>query len=267
MQPKIAHWYLIAVPILALVLAFAVGHVPYQYYLPIWIFHSLIMLLALRTLSANTQPVLRVFAWLVVLPWIAFTIFAGMGRPPQTTQGWALLATEQEVRFAILIAGGVAVMLGLSVIGQALREAGAKLYGQLVISAAFIATPLFILNMAFWGMYLPVALQHFAASGAPQARPDWWEPMNYLFFEIASVAGALYYLSALLLATGLAQVGWIKQRTARIIVGICIVAMVLSILPPGLPTPLDVLSYFVSIPAIGFLLFYYIALHLLSFKK
>ncbi|PUZ23054.1 hypothetical protein DCC81_21865 [Chitinophaga parva] len=266
MQPKIARWYLYMVPVLALILAFAVGHVPYQYYVPVWMLNSLLMLQALRILSAGTRPAIRTFAWLSVLPWVAFTIFAGMGRPPQTTEGWALLATEQEVRFAILIAGSISVMLGLSVIGQALREAGAGLRGQLAVAAGFMATPLFIINMAFWGACLPIAMQHFMASGAPEARPDLWAPLKYLFFEIASVAGLLYYLCALLLAAGLAQVGWMKPRSARVVGGICIVAMVLSILPPGLPTPLDVLSYFVSIPAIGFLLFYYMALHLLSLK-
>lgn len=266
MQLKIVRWYLYVVPVLTFIIGFAVGHVSPQYYVPVWMLNSLLMLQALRVLSAGTRPVIRTFAWLMVLPWVAFTIFAGMGRPPQTTEGWALLATEQEVRFAILIAGSIAIMLGLSVIGQALREAGAGLWGQLVVTAGFMATPLFIINMAFWGIYLPVAMQHFVASGAPEARPDLWVPLKYLFFEIASVAGLLYYLCALLLASGLAQVGWMKPGSARVVAGICIVAMVLSILPPGMPTPLDVLSYFVSIPAIGFLLFYYMAMHLLSLK-
>lgn len=109
----ISRLYLALVPFFAAAVALGVGHSKPLLYLPIWLVHALLMTTAVWRLGKNCfassdpkQKQLGTIALLVIVPWIGFTVFAGMGPPPTTIPDWVATAHEQQIRYALLIMGG-----------------------------------------------------------------------------------------------------------------------------------------------------------------
>ncbi|MGF7080942.1 hypothetical protein [Mucilaginibacter sp. UYCu711] len=94
--------YLWLVPVIAAAVGFGIGPVSYKIFLPVWVLNVCIMIIAAYQLGAqrlwaHSQPgrQLVVTALLLSAPWFMFSIFAGMGPPPATVQGWVNSADEQ----------------------------------------------------------------------------------------------------------------------------------------------------------------------------
>jgi hypothetical protein len=259
--------YLILVPFLAAIFGFGVGHISYKIYLPVWIINVCLMVLAAWVLSAQKNEAAEkkdvvVGALLLIAPWVFISIFFGMGPPPSTAREYAAAATEQQVRYAILVMSGVFIALGCALLWQRLKEAGENLYSLIGFTAIMIAIPLFILNMIFWGSYLVEAFKSF--SNAPSAkRPDWYLPVRSLFSSISLVEVALIYLATAAFAVSLKVAKWFKPAACLIYIAISLLGMVLDILPSVLPESFAAVGFFVSIPAIPFIMPYFFGVNLL----
>ncbi|WP_157618271.1 hypothetical protein [Spirosoma spitsbergense] len=116
---------------MAALLAFTIGHTSYTIYLPIWMIHVCLMLLAAWVLSSKALPSqdedtkqLVICAYLFVIPWVFIALFGGMGPPPATAEGWVATAIEQQVRYAILLGSGVFFTLGFALLRNQLKRTG-----------------------------------------------------------------------------------------------------------------------------------------------
>lgn len=98
---KISRLYLILVPFVAAAIGFGIGHSHYIFYIPIWAVHATLMVTAAWLLGAHVVKgpdvelrYLALIAIFMIAPWMFFSIFAGMGPPPSTAQGWVETARE-----------------------------------------------------------------------------------------------------------------------------------------------------------------------------
>ncbi|UHG94757.1 hypothetical protein [Spirosoma oryzicola] len=266
----LSRFYLTLVPFLAAAVALAIGHSKPQLYLPIWLAHALLMAFAVWRLGKNCftnpdpfQRQLGRIALLVIIPWIFFTVFAGMGPPPTSIPDWVQTATEQQIRYALLIAGGMSITVGLTLLANKLRQTGETHYWLLGLLALGIALPLYIANMAYWGSFLVESFTNFSAASVAK-RPDWYLSMRALFSWISSVEVALLYLASAAFAIGLQAAGWFKTSPCRVYILLSLVGALLSVLPTFSMEPLVMATYLVSIPAFPFIMPYLMALNLLN---
>lgn len=264
-----AQAYLSIVPVLTAILGFGIGHISYRVYLPVWLINSCLMVMAAWVLGAHAigkddanKRHLAAIALLLLVPWMLFSVFFGMGPPPTTAVGWVATAVEQQVRYALLIVGGVLATLGFSGLKATLKDAGESFYSQLGLTAMLIAAPIFILNMTFWGSYLVEAFRIFAAL-APNERPEWYLPLRAQFGLISAVEVGLIYAATAAFATSLKTVGWFKPAACRIYIIVSSLGFLLTVLPPSVPEPFATAGYLVCVPAIPFVMPYLMGINLL----
>jgi hypothetical protein len=261
---KVSLVYLLSVPFLTLLLGFGVGHVAPQLYLPAWLLNTLIMALALRRLLRSRpakDPLFIATALLLIAPWIIFPLFAGMGRPPQTIRGWLELESEQHVRFNLLIFGGILAYLGTALLYQLLRLKD-RLFATMGLATITLAIPLFVINMTYWGGFLSEAFRNFKTAN----RPDWYLAFRELFFLISVAEVSLLYLATAMFAIASGKAGYLKPAAIRAYVISSICAGLINLIPPSAPDPFSTMSYLVSIPAIPFIMFYFMGINLLLQK-
>jgi hypothetical protein len=265
-----AQIYLWLVPLLTAALGFGVGHISYRLYVPIWLLNICLMAIAAwllggRSLGRADGSVqhLAAAALLLVVPWMLFSIFFGMGPLPGTAAAWASMVVEQQVRYALLIVGGVLATLGFGLLRECAKDAGEKIYSQLGFTAILIAVPLFILNMVFWGSYLGEAFTLFSKL-PPGQRPDWYLPVRAEFGLVSTVEVGLTYMATAAFATSLQAAGWIQPTACRVYQGLSLLGLLLAALPPGLPEPLATAGYLVCVPAIPFIMPYVMGVNLLQ---
>jgi hypothetical protein len=268
-KQKLSLAYLWLVPPVTMAIGFGIGSVSYKFYLPIWglnaclmtfsAYHLGVHLLWKQDRSGKQQAVTGL---LLFIPWLLFPIFAGMGPPPSTLQGWVNAAAEQQIRYTILIGGGILLLLGAALLKTRLQEAGENLYSVLAFAALSIAVPLFIINMAFWGYYLTDAFRLFAASPAAK-RPDLYVAVKSLFYVISVAEVVLMYLGTLLFAVALKITGSLSKPASRWYIGCSLIAILLELIPPSWPEPFGTAGYLVAIPAIPFVMYYLIGVRLL----
>ncbi|WP_439697711.1 hypothetical protein ACFGVS_04930 [Mucilaginibacter sp. AW1-7] len=268
-KQKLSLAYLWLVPPVTMAIGFGIGSVSYKFYLPIWGLNACLMTFSAYHLGVHrlwkqdrSGKQQAVTALLLFIPWLLFSIFAGMGPPPSTLQGWVNTAAEQQTRYTILIAGGILLLLGAALLKTRLQEAGENLYSVLAFAALSIAVPLFIINMAFWGYYLTDAFRLFAANPAAK-RPDLYVAVKSLFYVISVAEVVLIYLGTLLFAVALKITGSLSKHASRWYIGCSLIAILLELIPPSWPEPFGTAGYLVAIPAITFVMYYLIGVRLL----
>lgn len=268
-KQKLSLVYLWLVPPATLAIAFGIGTVSYKIYLPVWGLNACLMILSayhlgLRSLRARDSSGKQqaITALLLFAPWLLFSIFAGMGPPPSTVQGWVNTAVEQQTRYTILIAGGMLLLLGASLLKTQLQATGEDLYSILAFAALSIAMPLFMINMAFWGYYLTDAFRLFAANPTAK-RPDLYIAVKSLFYVISVAEVVLIYLGTFLFAVALKITGALSKPASRWYMGCSLIAILLELMPPYWPEPFGTAGYLVAIPAITFIMPYLIGVNLL----
>lgn len=266
---KIFRIYLALVPLLVVIIGFGIGHVSYTIYLPAWIIHSCLMVTAARGLGIRlvksedgNKKRLFVTSFLLILPWIFFTIFAGMGRPPLNAAGWVETANEQQIRFSILVFGGIIMSFGLVLLKERLKSAGENFYSVIGFTAYLAAVPLFIINMLFWGYYLVEVFRLFVTLPAGK-RPDWYAPVRELIIAVSSVEVALIYLATAAFAVSLRKTGIFQPRVCTVYIVFSGLGIILGLLPPSVPDPLATLGYIAAVPAIPFVMPYLMGINLL----
>jgi len=265
--------YLCCIPVLTLIFAFALGHITYKLYIPIWLLNFCIMAWAVWTLGTKAfravEKEKRYLAYgssLLILPICLLSILFGMGAPPDTIQGWVDTATEQKVRFDILLADGILMALGLSLIKLVLQEKGEKLFTQLGYTAIVIAIPLFFINTSFWHSF---ALQSFKikiANGAPNKPQEWYAPAALQIWIITIGQVLLTYFAVAMFAGSLRQTKIFRPVPAVIYITfsvIAIVSILLFPLYPGAAAFSGFPYYPFMIPAVPIMLCYYMGVNIL----
>jgi len=205
---------------------------------------------------------------LLVLPTSLLAILFGMGAPPDTIQEWVDTATEQKVRFDILLAGGILVALGLSLIKLVLQEKGEKLYTQLGYTAIAIAIPLFFINTSFWHSFALQSYKVKIAHGAAGKPLEWFTPAAQQVWIITIGQVLLTYFSVALFASSLRQTRIFKRAAAVSYIAFSVIAIVSILLFPFYPgaTAFSGFPYYpFMIPAVPIMLCYYVGVNLLRY--
>lgn len=265
--------YLCCIPVLTLILAFALGHITYKLYIPIWLLNFCVMAWAVWTLGRKAfravekeKKYLAYGSSLLILTVCLLSILFGIGAPPDTIREWVDTATEQKVRFDILLVDGVLIALGLSLIKLVLQEKGEKLYTQLGYTAIIIAIPLFFINTSFWHSF---ALQSFKvkiANGAPSKPQEWYGPAAQQIWIITIGQVLLTYFAVAMFACSLRQTKIFRRIPAVIYIAFSVIAIVSILLFPLYPdaTAFSGFPYYpFMIPAVPIILCYYVGVNIL----
>lgn len=263
-----SRFYLLLVPFLVVVFGFGIGKLNYTLYLPIWIINVFLMLLAswilgLHAINNPEQKHLATGAFCLIVPWILVSMFFGLGPPPDTAAGWAATAAEQQVRYSMLTVAGVFIAFGFTLLKERLKYEGETYYSLLGLIAILIAIPLFILDMLFWGFTLTESF-NILVSADTENLPEWFNPLRILFGMISVVEVALTYLAIAFFAVSLNRVGWLGKTSSTIYILVSLFAFTLIVLSAFLPEPFVTAGFAISIPAIPFLMPYFMGIHLLK---
>jgi len=262
--------YLILVPIIAAALGFGVGHVSPKIYLPVWILNVVLMIYASGSLGlknakqkSKNEYHSALTAFFLIVPYILISIFAGLGPPPETATEWTNTATEQQVRYFFLVISGVFIALGFLGLRDRLKTEGENLYSRISSIAIFIAIPLFIINMLYWGFYLTELFRIMSVQNST-SHPDWFLPIKQLFGLISVVEVALTYLATFAIVIALQKTGWLKKTPSGIYLFFSSFAFLIIIFSAFFPESLKIPGFAVSIPAFPFLMPYFIGVNLLK---
>lgn len=269
LQKKLSQAYLVLVPAWATALALGVGHISYKIYLPIWLINVVIMIistwiLGLHIIKDHDAPnkEIAIAAFLLIVPTILTSMFFGLGPPPETPAKWLATATEQEIRFIMLIIEGVFIALGFAALREKLRNTQGSFYSMLGFTAIIIAVPLFIFNMIFWSAYLPELFKIMTASGL-EKTPDWFHPLREEFNLLTPVEIAIIYVGIAAFAASLKTAGWFSKKASTIYIATCFMAVVIIVFPRSsslMPIPF----FIATIPAAPFIIAYFMGVNLLK---
>jgi hypothetical protein len=260
--------YLLLVPVIAAGLGFGVGHVSYKIYLPIWLLNVALMTLTswalgLRLVNReNDDAKFAASAFFLIIPWILVSMFAGLGPPPENAAEWTATATEQQVRYFMLVISGVSVAFGFAGLREQLKAAGEKFMSTLSLTAILIAIPLFILNMLYWGFYLTELFRSQPTINAVQL-PDWFSPVRQLFGLVSVVEVALTYFATFALALSLRKARWLSKRSSFFYMVFSVLAFLVVILSAFFTETFYGPGFALSIPAFPFLMPYLMGVNLL----
>ncbi len=260
---KISFLYLLCVPIVVTALAFIVGHVSYKIYIPVWILNMVTMMLAMQRLAATHGEIFKDTAKYFIFPWMLFSIFGGMGPPPETASSWAALYLEQVFRYTFLIFGGISIATGFFQLRKALAGTAGKHFAKVGSVLIAIALPFFIFNMVYWGYFLTNIFITYAVPGA-SAKPEWLRPLAQIFTMIRMLEVALIYLGTATFTIALKITQQLSYRATILYVSLACFAAVMNLLPSSIDGALAVANYLSIIPAITMLMPYFIAVNLLG---
>ena len=138
------------------------------------------------------------------------------------------------MRYLVLTAMSIAIVVGFVVFREVLGEADKKFRSSVGFAAILLAGPLYLIFDAF-GFGVATAKLH--GGEIPSAFRDLNEVINTILF----LAGALTYLAAAAFAASLGQAGWIRRGAARVFTIVSLVALLLLVIR-GLHFPIRKLS-------------------------
>jgi hypothetical protein len=173
-------------------------------------------------------------------------LWVGLGPP------WVATAAENQMRYLVLAAMTIAIVVGFVVLREALGEADKNSVG---FAAILLAGPLYLVFNAFG---FGVATVRLHGGEVPPAFRD----LNAVIDMILFLAGALTYLAAAAFAVSLGRAGWIGRGATRAFAIISLVALLLLVIrgldfpdPRALSTPWYTNpGFIVGIPAVPFII-------------
>lgn len=265
--------YLSLVPFVATFLAFTSGHISYKIYLPIWAVNVCLMIVSAWYVGAfvirNNNPEkkhLALVGCLLLAPTLMTSIFGGMGTPPGTIKEWVLTATEQQVRFSILIISGILIGFGFILLKEKLNQTTGNFYAQFGFAAIIIAMPIMIFNMSFWHSF---ALEAYKIKiNSPSGKsPEWFTPFINQVWVLSIVEVSLTYFAIIAFSAALKSANLFRKTASYIYITISALAIVCILLYPLYPdsTIFSGFPYYpFMIPAIPFFLIYFMGINLLK---
>lgn len=270
---NLSYYYLSIIPVLTILFAFITGHISYKIYVPLWLLNIGIMFIAVKTVAAGllkrADKEAKYIAYsgcMLIATMSLLSVLSGMGTPPDTMQGWVDTAAEQKARFDALLASGILIALGFSLLKLVLQERGEKLYSQLGYTAIVIAIPLFFINTSFWHSYALKAYD-IRLKDSTNISPGWFAAAIQQTWIITMGEVLLTYFSIALFVTSLKSAGIFKPIPSLIYVVISVVAIISILLFPFYPgsAPFSGFPYYpFMIPAIPMMMCYYIGLNLIA---
>jgi hypothetical protein len=173
-------------------------------------------------------------------------LWVGLGPP------WEATLPENQMRYLVLAAMTIAIVVGFVVLRQALGDADKNSVG---FAAILLAGPLYLIFNAF-GFGVATARLH--GGEIPPAFRDLNEVIDMILF----LAGALTYIAAAAFAISLGQAKWIGRGAARTFTIVSLVALLLLVIrglhfpdPKALSTPWYTSpGFIVGIPAVPFII-------------
>jgi len=267
---NLSQLYLTLVPVFTIILGLGIGYVSYKIYLPIWLINVVLMMIASWILGAHViktadqeKKHLAACGLFFIVPTMLSSMFAGLGAPPyESPKMWVASANEQLIRYYFLLAMGVLIAFGYALLKEKLKKTPGNFYALFGFIAIQIAIPVYLIDMSFWGFYLTKLYRVMVASLIEKA-PEWILPLRNQFFYINMMVAALVYLATAAFAMALKKAGWFKPVACHIYILISLMFFLFDVLPPTLPEPFATLNFVVSIPAVPFMLPYFIGINLL----
>lgn len=267
LKRNVSQVYLSLVPLWGTIVGFGIGDISYKIYLPIWIMNVCLMLTAAWFVSGHvfksnntTSKHFAFGAFLLIVPFIFISLLFFWGPPPDSPAGWVATATEQQARYIMVILAGLCIAFGFSILREKLKDTKGGFYSLLGYTAIIIAIPLFIINIIYWGAYL-VELFKIVSISSSEKMPEWFLPTKKLFGLVSLVEVALTYLAIAAFAASMRVAGWLSKTACRIYIVISFLGFLIMAL--SFIKPLETVSFFASIPAIPFLMPYFMGINLL----
>ena len=275
MQPNqfkrnLSQAYLTLIPFLTVIIALSFGHSNYKIYLPLLVINACVVIIAVRILSSYTiksrDVAIRqhiVIATLLIIPWILLSVLAGIGPPPfDNPAEYVATAAEQQVRYLFLLVGGVLIAFGFALLREKLKKAGEEFYSWIGLIAMMIAIPLFIINMAYYDSFLLETFRIRVVS-ASDKMPEWFSPIQKQMVIIMAVEVALTYLATAAFAASLKSTSWFKKTASHIYIVVGLLCFLSALLVIFAPEPIASACSIVCIPALPFIMPYFMGINLL----
>ena len=253
---RFCYWFLFAIFIVAIVLGAIRPLRITPLYQVIGVIQFAAMLWAAWTLGAreimNASSASRLLALagiFLVTPFaLVALLWVGLGPP------WEATPPENQMRYLVLAAMSIAIVVGFVVLREGLGEADNP-RPSVGFATILLAGPLYLIFDAFGFGVATVRLQ---GGEIPQAFHD----LNAVIDMILFLAGTLTYLAAAAFAVSLGQAGWIRHGAARTFMVISLLALVLLVIrglhfpnPKALSTPWYTSpGFIVGIPAVPFII-------------
>jgi hypothetical protein len=257
MTRRFCYWFLIAIFIVAIV-ACAIRPVRVSpLYQVIGVIQFVAMALAAWILgaraitSASRQPRLLALAGIFLITPFALPalMWVGLGPP------WEATPPENQMRYLVLAAMAIAIVVGFVLLREALGEADEKSRPSVGFAAILLAGPLYLVFDAFGFGWATVRLQG-------GQMPPVFHDLDAVVDMILFLAGALTYIATAAFAVSLGQAQWIGRGAARTFTIVNLVALLLLVIR-GMhfpdPRALSVPWYaspglIVGIPAVPFII-------------
>ena len=266
LKRNISNVYLSLLPFLTFGIALSLGHANYKTILPIGLLVVSFALLAVWILGAHAivssdkeKKHLVITSLMLIAPWILLCSLSGIGAPPfDKPVEYVATATEQQFRYTFLIFGGLAVAFGFALLKEKLKKSAENFYSWIGFIAIMIAAPLFVMNMSYYDQFLLETYKVRAASGSDKF-PEWFSPVQRQFFVVMVVEVALTFLSTAAFAASLKVAGWFSRTACNIYILISLLCFIDALLSFVFP-----MVGFVVIPALPFIMPYYIGINLMK---
>jgi hypothetical protein len=209
--------------------------------------------------TVQDQRLLSLAGILLIVPFaIVGLLWVGIGPP------WMATATENQMRYLVLSVMSIAIASGLTVLKEALKNAGESFYSTVGFAMVMLAGPLYLVFNAFG----------FAAATASLnggKLPSAFHDLNEIIDMILFLAGALTYLASAAFAASLGRVELLSRGAARCFAIVSLIAFALLLIrglhfpdPRALSTPWYANPGFaVGIPAVPFIIPFYFGVVLL----
>lgn len=207
----------------------------------------------------DVASLLRMAGVLLMTPLTLIALFwVGLGTP------WDATPPENEMRYAVLLAGSIGVTGGFSLLKEALSESGERLFSTLALAMGFLSGAAYVVWTSF-------QLGDFALRIAKGAVTPAVGSMNNVFDALLFAASALAYVATAAFAYSLARAGWLGQNAARAYVALNLLALALLALrgvsfpiPGGDPAPWYTRpGFIVGIPAVPWFMPYFLGVLML----
>lgn len=176
-------------------------------------------------------------------------LWVGLGPP------WQATPAENQMRYLVLTAMAIAIVVGFVVLREALGEADVKFRSSVGFATIMLAGPLYLL---FDALAFGVSTARLHGGEVPSAFRD----LNTAIDMILFLAGALTYIATAAFAVALGQARWIGRGAARAFTITSLVALLLLVIrglhfpdPRALSTPWYTNpGFIVGIPAVPFII-------------
>jgi hypothetical protein len=254
---RFSYWFLIAIFIVAIVIGAIRPLRVSPAYQVIGVIQFAAMVWAAWTLGAraittgNRGPRLLALAGIFLITPFALLalLWVGLGPP------WQATPPENQMRYLVLTAMAIAIVVGFVVLREALGEADKKFRSSVGFATILLAGPLYLIFDAF-GFGVSTARLH--GGEIPPAFHD----LNVVIDMILFLAGALTYIATAAFAVSLGQAQWLGRGAARAFTIVSLVALLLLLIrglrfpdPHALSTPWYTSpGFIVGIPAVPFII-------------